>query len=458
MRDFTKGSVLEQLIAFSIPMLLANLLQAVLSLINAIWVGHLLGPQAFAAVSSTMPIVFFFISAIIGLTMATNILVGQAFGAKNTEFLAKVLSNSFMTSVIMCVLISGLGFYFTPLFLHIMKTPPDVVPEANMYLKMMFLGLTVTFIYNWFGAILRGLGDAKTPLYLLIVSTVLNVGLVPLFILGLGPIPKMGIEGAALGTIAANTVIVGIAYVFVLRTHIFLNVHAWDYTVDLGIIRKLFVIGVPMSLQMVLVSMSEILVVSLVNSFGSAATAAYGIGMQLDQFAFLPAMAIGMSVSSMVAQNLGARELGRVRKILKLSIFMSLAMSAGFFALIYSFPVRIAMIFTKEIAVIEIAVGYIRIVAFSYFLIAMMFSLQGVVRAAGDTFYMFMFTLIGLVIIRYPIAWLLIKYTTLREHGIWIAIVVSSVVSLGLNYWYYRGGRWQHRTLVKRVEPQVEPS
>ncbi|MFH1368439.1 MAG: MATE family efflux transporter [Elusimicrobiota bacterium] len=455
MRDFTKGSVLEQLIAFSIPMLLANLLQAALGLINAIWVGRLLGHQAFAAVSSTMPIIFFFVSAIIGLTMATNILVGQAFGSKNMAFLAKVLSNSFMSSVVMCVFISALGFMFTPLFLHIMKTPADIVPDARIYLRTMFIGVTFTFIFFWFSGILRGLGDAKTPLYLLIVATVLNIVLVPLLIKGYGPMPGFGIEGAALAPIISNAVMVVLAYFFVLRTHVLLNVHSWDYAVDWYIIKKIFVIGIPMSLQMVLVAMSEIFVVSLVNSFGSSTTAAYGIGMQLDQLSFLPAMAIGMSVSSMAAQNLGAREFDRVKKILKLSILMSLALSTGFFIVIYSFPARIASIFTNEPQVIAITVGYIRIVSISYFFIAVMFALQGVVRGAGDTLYMFLFTLLGLVIIRYPIAVLLIKYTSLREHGIWIAIVLSTIISLALNYWYYRSGKWKNKVLVQKPVASV---
>lgn len=448
MRDFTKGSVFGQLVAFSIPMLLANLLQAVMGLVGAIWVGRLLGFRAFASVSSSMPVIFLFVSAIIGLTMATNVLVGQAYGSKNMDFLAKVLSNSFMSSVVMCVAVSGLGFAFTPLFVKLMKVPPDIAHDTRVFLKLMFLGLTFTFIYNWFGAILRGLGDAKTPLYLLIISTALTIGLTPLFIIGWGPIPALGIEGVAIAQIVANTVMMAVAYVFVLRTHVLLNVHSWDYAVEWGVIKKLFTIGIPMSLQMVLVSLSELLIISLVNSFGSTVTAAYGVGMQLDQLAFLPAMAMGMSVSSMVAQNLGARELGRVRQILKLSILVSLGVSTVFFAGIYAFPAKIASVFSKDPQVIQTTVGYIRIVTFSYFFIAVMFSLQGVVRAAGDTVYMFFFTLIGLVLVRYPIASLLIKYTSLREHGIWIAIVSSSVISLILNYWYYRKGRWQTRVIV----------
>ena len=435
------------------PMLIANLLQAATGVIAAIWVGHTLGSKAFAAVSSTMPVVFFFVSAIIGLTMATNILIGQAYGAKNMDFLARVLSNSFMSSIAVCLAISVLGYILTPLFLAVMKTPADIVPYARFYLRIMFVGLTFTFIYNWFGAILRGLGDAKTPLYLLLVSTALTVAFLPIFILGWGPFPKLGFEGAALAPIAANAIMIAVAYFFVLRTHVLLNVHEWDYELRWDIIKKIFTIGIPMSAQMVLVSVSEIFVISLVNSFGSSTTAAYGIGMQLDQLAFLPAMAIGMSVSSMVAQNLGARELGRVKKILEYSILISIAVSAVFFLAIYSFPAKVAAVFTNDPAVIAVTVGYIKVVSFSYFFISVMFSLQGVVRGAGDTLYMFMFTLVGLVIVRYPLGLLFIKYTSLGINGIWVAIVISSIVSLALNYWYYRSGRWKKAALVQRAGP-----
>lgn len=303
-------------------------------------------------------------------------------------------------------------------------------------------------IYNWFAGVLRGLGDSKTPLHLLIVSSVLNVILVPVLIKGVGPLPGLGIAGAALGTIFAGAIMLFIAYYFVLRKHPLLNIRVWDFTIDMSIWRKIFVIGIPASLQMIVISLSGTLIISLVNTFGSQLTAAYGIGIQLDQFAFMPAMAIGMSVSSMVAQNLGARQYDRVKEITKFSILLSLLISLVFFIIVYTFPIQVASLFTKENTVLLLTKEYIRIVSFSYFVFSIMFSLQGILRGAGDTMYMLVFSLIGFVAVRYPLAYTFSKFTVMREQGIWFAILISTFVGLLLNYWYYRSGRWRRKVIV----------
>lgn len=451
MRDFTEGSIPSQLLYFTVPMFLANLLQAMSSIIDAIWVGRLLGHQSFAAVSSTVPVIFFLVSAIIGLTIATNVLVGQAFGSKDMDFLSKVLTNSFISTGVICLFLTLAGLVFSRQLLSLLNTPADIREQSHLFFTIAVSGMIITFAYNWFGAILRGLGDAKTPLMLLVIMTCLNIIFVPSLILGLGPLPRLGLAGAPLGTIIANLVMLGISYYFVLRKHVLLNIRKWDYSIDWGIIKQIFVIGVPAAMQMALVSIGGILLVSLVNKFGSDVTAAYGIGVQLDQLSTLPAMAIGMSVSSMVAQNLGAEKYDRVREILKYSIIFVLVSTVFFFALIYGFPRMIISIFTKESAVSSLALGYIRIVSFSYFILGIMFVLQGILRGAGDTMYMFIFSLIGLVIVRYPAAYVLSGYTSLSFRGIWFGIVISSLVGFTLSITYYYSGRWR-KSLVKKQQ------
>lgn len=449
MRDFTQGSILEQLIQFSVPMLLANLLQAMYNIVDAIWVGRLIGHEAFAAVSSTMPIVFSLVSAIIGLSIATNILAGQAFGSKNMKLLSKILTNSFIATTLVCIVMSVSGILLSKQLLGLVNTPPELRADARTFFIIVLAGLIFTFVYNWFSGVLRGLGDAKTPFYLLIVSSILNMVFVPALITGIGPLPALGIAGAALGTILANAVMIAVAYYFVLRKHSVLNIGAWDFTVDREIIKKIITIGIPISFQMAVASLSGILIISLVNTFGTQVIAGYGIGMQLDQLAFMPAMAVGMSVSSMVAQNLGAQEYGRVKKIMKLSVLLSLAISLLFFIIVYGFPKPIASIFTKDEGVLACTKNYIRIVSFTYFTFSVMFALQGVVRGAGDTVYMFLFTFFALVVFRYPMAYFFAKFTPLRETGIWLAILLSTFVGLFLNYWYYRSGRWKTVKLIQ---------
>ena len=444
-RDFTEGSILKQLVYFTVPMLLANLLQALYSVVDAIWVGRLIGHEAFAAVSTTIPMIFLLVSAIIGLAMATNILVGQAFGSKNMKYLSKVLTNSFISTGFLCIVISIVGIIFSKPLLSLLNTPDDIKPMSNIFLTVTLSGLIFTFMYNWFSGVLRGLGDAKTPLYLLLVSTTLNIIIVPILIIGPGPIPKMGVAGSALGTIISNAIMIVVSYFLVLRKHALLNIRQWDFAIDWGIIKKIFTIGIPISLQMIVISLGGVLMVSLANGFGSLVTAAYGIGMQLDNLAFMPIMAIGMSVSSMVAQNLGALKYDRVKKIMELSFVLSFACAAFFFLLIFGFPRFIASIFTKEPAVIMLTVQYIKIVSFSYFLFSGIMVLQGVVRGSGDTTIMLIFSIITMILVRFSLGYFLSKYTSLNETGLWLAIPISAFIGLLLHYWYYRSDRWKKR-------------
>jgi putative MATE family efflux protein len=451
MRDFTQGRILPQLVYFTLPMLFANLLQALYSIVDAIWVGRLIGYEAFAAVSATVPLIFLLVSAIIGLTMSTNILVGLAYGSKNMNYLRRVLSNSFISTFLICLVISLLGIIFSKPLLHLLNTPESLKPYAHIFLIITLVGMIFLFGFNWVSAILRGLGDSKTPLILLIYSTILNILFVPVLIIGVGPIPKLGVAGAALGTVLSSFVMLIFAYVFVLRKHPLLNIHIWDFTLDMEITKKIFLIGIPISFQMIVISLSGILIVSLVNTFGPEVTAAYGIGLRLDQLSLLPAMAIGMSVSSMASQNLAAQKYDRVKELFYLSVAASLLLSFFFFILIYGFPGMVSSIFTKEQSVIAYAVEYIRTVSFTYFLFSIIFVLQGIVRGAGDTMYMSLFTFISVVLIRYPLALILAK-SSLKEKGIWVGILVSTILGLLMNYLYYESGRWKNKIVISPKE------
>ena len=451
MRDFTQGRILPQLVYFTLPMLFGNLLQALYSIVDAIWVGRLIGYEAFAAVSATVPLIFLLVSAIIGLTMSTNILVGLAYGSKNMNYLRRVLSNSFISTFLICLVISLLGIIFSKPLLHLLNTPESLEPYAHIFLIITLVGMIFLFGFNWVSAILRGLGDSKTPLVLLIYSTILNILFVPVLIVGVGPIPKLGVAGAALGTVLSSFVMLIFAYVFVLRKHPLLNIHIWDFTLDMEITKKIFLIGMPISFQIIVVSLSGILIVSLVNTFGPEVTAAYGIGIRLDQLSLFPSMAIGMSVSSMASQNLGAQRYDRVKELFYLSVAASLLLSFFFFILIYGFPGIVSSIFTREQSVIAYAVEYIRTVSFTYFMFSTIFVLQGIVRGAGDTMYMSLFTFISVVLIRYPLALILAK-SSLKEKGIWVAILVSTILGLLMNYLYYESGRWKNKIVISPKE------
>jgi putative MATE family efflux protein len=389
--------------------------------------------------------------------MATTVLIAQAFGAKDMATVKKGLTNSFLASIILCVVISVFSVLFSRPLLALVNTPPAIRHDANIFFSISAAGIVFQFIYNWLSGILRGLGDSKTPLYLMIVSTVLNIILVPVLIIGPGPLPAMGIAGAAVGTIVATMISVAAGYLYSRRKNPLFDVRNWDFKIDWTIVRRIFTIGIPASLQMIVTSTSATILVALVNRFGADVTAAYGIGMQIDQVAFLPAMTIGIAISSMAGQNLGVAKYDRVRRILLVSGLLSLAFSLVFCGVMFFFPAAVAGLFTKNDHVIAHAAGYFHIVCFTYVTYAIMFALQGVVRASGDTLTMLLMTVIAIILFRIPLAYGLSEWTPLKEHGIWMAMLISTMVGMLLNYLYYVSGRWKRVRLMHPKAPAPAP-
>jgi len=461
LKDFTTGSIPKQLIVFALPLLLGNFLQMAVDMMNMVWVGRIIGHEAIASVATSMPIVFFLISILIGMSIAANIIVAQAFSTKNYKYMEKTFANSFMVSVALCVILSVLGIVFSKQLLTIIKCPPEIMPQANSFFRVVLIGLSFNFIYNWYSGIQRGLGDSKTPLYILIFNAVLNLISVPLLVM------KFGLIGAPIGNIISGVISLIAGYFYASYKNPFFNIREWDFTVEWSIIKKLFTIGVPASLQMVITSIAGSVIMSFVNGFGTIVTASAGIGQQCDQLAFLPSMAVGFAVTSMAAQNISAKKYDRVQEILKYGIILSCSIAAFFTVVIFFFPEQIVSFFNKDpltaALIVPHAVDYLRIVCFTYIGFALVFSFMGVVRSSGDTMAILILTFISAVIFRIPLTWFLSQKTPLAERGIWTAILISTYVTLILNYFYYKSGRWKNRKLlsipgrierVKAVEEQ----
>ncbi|MDP8234087.1 MAG: MATE family efflux transporter [Candidatus Saelkia tenebricola] len=448
MRDFTKGNILKSLILFSLPIIIGDILQGIYTIVDAVWVGRLIGYEALAAVSASTPLIFFLLSLIIGINASTNILVAQSFGAKNNDLLSKVLTNSFLTVGVSCVFISCISIIFARNLLKIINTPVSIMEDAYIYLIIILGGLILQAAYYWFSVVLRGLGNSKTPLILLCMSVVLNIVITPLLIVGVGPLPELGIAGSALGTVISTLITTVIGYIYLIRKNQFLDIANWHLKFDKQIIKKIFSLGIPISFQMFIKSLSALLLVALVNTFGPAVIATYGIGIRLDMFAFMPALSIGIAVSSMVAQNLGARRIERVPTILKWALLFSLCIAGIVFAFLNIFSHRIAALFTQNPEVVVNTIRYISIVSFGYILFAIMFSFHGVIRGAGDIKIQLLFTFISLIVFRIPFAYFLANHTMLKEAGIWIAIPAGVFVATVLNLVYYLSGRWKHKMLL----------
>lgn len=452
--DFTQGSIPRHLIAFSIPMLLGNFLQAAYNTVDSFWVGRYLGPQALAAVSVSAPIIFSLISLVLGLTVAVTVLVAQFYGAGEKDRVRHVVTNSLVFLTEIGVVLSIIGILSRNALLRMINVPPDVFEHASAYLGIFLSGLVGMFLYNAASAILRGLGDSRTPLRFLAYATVTNMVLDPLFILGVGPIPRMEVTGVALATILAQAFSAVIALVHLHRVSGLLKLGRDWWRLDLPLLGLISRIGLPAGVQQTFVSLSGLAVNSIVNRFGSMAMAGYGVGLRLDQFAFMPAMSSGIAVTSLVGQNLGAGRDDRVSETVRWAVVLSGGITAVLSVAVLSGRANLVAIFTRNADVIAIGAEYLRYAALSYIPYALMFTLSGVLRGAGDTVTSMLATFASLWLVRVPMAAALSRLPGLGVKGVWIAIVAGPVSGTMLNFVYYRTGRWKRHVVARRPSPE----
>jgi len=453
-RDFTEGSIPRHLVSFAVPMLLGNLLQALYNTVDAIWVGRFLGHQALAAVSVGFPIIFALVALVIGITMATTVLVSQYFGARRPDQVVRTVNNSLLLLTVTGVAVSVLGIAFRRPLLRVINCPPEIIDTAASYLGIFMAGIVFMFLFNAAGAILRGLGDSRTPLRFLAYATGLNIVLDPVFIFGLGPLPALGAAGAALATVLAMAVsaVISLRYLYV--TSGIVTYQPGSFGLDWELTKLTFRIGLPAGIQMVLVSLSAVVVSSFVNRFGSVVVAGFGAGTRLDQFAFMPSMSIGVAVSSLVGQNLGAGRVQRVGETVRWAVLISGGITFLVALVAFFKPDILLVLFTGDPSVLAEGGLYLRYMALAYVPLALMFVMSGVLRGAGDTVPAMVFTFISLWVIRVPLAHYLSSLSGLGVTGIWTAIATSPYVGLLLYYAYYRSGRWQTKVVTRRRGPE----
>ena len=449
MHDFTEGSILRHILSFSWPMLVGNLLQALYNTVDSFWVGRFIGAEALGAVSVSFPVIFALVSLIMGITMAATTLVAQYRGAGDHRQVRRTVANALMLISAFGVLSSVLGYLFRVEILRAMRTPVEILQPAAEYLGIYLIGLLPAFIYNALASVLRGLGDSRTPTWHLGYATVLNIVLDPIFIVGLGPVPPMGIRGVALATVIAQVFSAVLSLLYTLRHTDLIGRTRADWQLDRQLCAKLFTIGVPAALQTVIVSFSMIVVASLVNTFGPTVVAAFGAASRFDQFAFLPALSIGLAVSALVGQNLGAGKEERVREVVWWSLLLSGGITLAISLVALASPRLLIQAFTSDEAVLAEGARYLRVIAFNYLPLAFMFTITGVLRGAGDTFASMAISFITLWVVRLPLAALLAYTAGWGASGIWWSIVLSTTLGALLNYGHYARGTWKSKVVVQ---------
>jgi putative MATE family efflux protein len=455
--DLTQGSMLKHVIDFSIPMLAGNLLQALYNTVDSIWVGKYLGAEALGAVSISFPIIFVLISLIFGMTMATTTLVSQFLGSRREDMVQKTANNSFFVLSIAAVVATILGIAYNEDILRLINTPEEILVLASSYLNIFLAGLIFMFGYNTASAILRGMGDSKTPVVFLSIATVINIILDPILILGVGPFPRMGVAGAALATTISQAVSFIAAAIYLGKKGHLLSLNPRHFKFDRDLTAKMVKIGIPAGLQMSVVSIGMLVVNSVINSFGTDTVASFGMAARLDQFAIMPSQSIAMATSAIAGQNIGAGKDQNVKETVKWSNIIAAAIALMITLIAQLTPRTLLGLFTSDQSLLALGQHNLRILSLSYIPTAIMFTTNGLLRGAGDTFPTMVFSITSLWLIRVPLAKLLSNMPNLGADGIWIAIVISSIISMLMSRIYYATGRWKHKNVIGRGPNDLQP-
>ena len=449
-RDLTTGPIGRTLLMFSLPVLGSNALQSLNGSANAAWVSHSLGEAALAATSNANIILFLMLGAAFGATMAANLLIGQAIGAKDPALAKKVVGAS-TTFFIALSLAVGLGGYaLTPTILTLVGTPADARADAIAYLQVIFLAMPFMYFFTFVMMAQRATGDSRTPFYFSLFAVAMDVVLNPVLIMGLGPAPRLGIAGSALATLTSQTITLAAMIVHLYRTHSVLVLRPEEWRLlkpDFAIVKTLVLKGLPMAFQMVVISGSAVVMISMVNRFGSHMAAAYGAATQLWTYVQMPAMALGAAVSSMAAQNVGAGRMDRVDRIAWIGAIYAAAMTALPIAMIYAIePLALNLFLPAASPATPLALHINAVVMWGFIPFGVTFVLTGIVRATGAVWPPLLGMIIAMWVVRVPFAGLLLPY--LQDDAIWWSFPMGSVTSLLLAAGYYRWGGWRKARLL----------
>ena len=443
MQDLTKGHEGKLIFRFAAPMLIGNIFQQLFNVVDSVVVGNFIGKEALAAVGASFPIIFMLISLIIGLVMGITVVISQYFGAKDYIRVKRAIDTMYIYTVFAGIIATAAGLLLTVPLLRLLDTPQEIMPQATQYMRIFFSGMVIFFGYNGTSAVLRGLGDSKTPLYFLIIATVANIIFDLLFV----GVFSWGIKGAAFASLLANSIAFGLAIIWLNKTHKIIQIAVRGLHFDREIFLQSIRIGLPTGIQHTLVAIGNLALLSIVNKFGTNVLAAYSVANRIDMMATIPSLSFSQALSTFVGQNIGANKTERVRTGLKATIKMAGGITVITTLLIILMGNILMRMFTNDTDVIRIGNEYLTIVSAFYLLFTMMFIFNGIMRGAGDTIFPMFFSLISLWLVRIPLAFYL--SARMGESGIWWAIPAGWFIGLVLSFFYYRTGRWKTSTVVK---------
>jgi len=441
----------QSFFVFLIPLMLSNILQSASQTFSTIFIGRMIGVNALAAISAVFPIVFLLFAFLIGLASGSNVLIGQAYGAGDAHKVKKVAGTVLGATLAMGIVVAVVGTLVSPSMLMALRTPANILPQADAYAKVVFMISPIIFPYLAYTTFLRGTGDSTTPFYFLIVSTLLSLVFTPALIRGWVGLPQLGVVSAALATLASQAIAFAAMLWWLGRVRHPLRFDAEtarDMLVDWKILWQVVKIGVPTGIQVIMLSLAEIAVISFVNRFGSSATAAYGAVNQVVSYVQFPAISIGITASIFGAQCIGARREDLLGTVVRSAVGLNYAIGGVLIALCYVFARVILGWFIVDQHTLDIAHTLLMITLWSYLLFGNSAVVSGVVRSSGAVLVPTINGIFAIWGIEVPAAYILMHHFGLN--GVWMGYPISFVVVLALQYTYYNFF-WKKRTHQRLV-------
>ena len=441
--DLTHGPVWKVIVRFALPLLIGNLLQQLYNITDSIIGGQFLGKEALAAVSASFFIYYFIISLVIGVGSGTSVVVSQFFGAKQYDKVQRAFSSFFIFMLVAGIALSIAGIIFAEPIFRLTNTPEEVIPDAVAYFRI-YIGGTFLFVtFNSIISILRGVGESVRPMIFIFITTVLNIVLDLLFIVGFG----WGIEGAARATVIAQGIGMCVALGYVNNTHPLLSIKKQDLLFDMKLFKEGLKIGLPTSVQQCAIALGLIALLGIVNGFGTDTLTAYGAAGKIDTIITQAVLTLSGALAAFCGQNIGAGRFDRVRKGLRFTMLVNVIFSVVTFTAIYFFGEEMMLAFTNDLAVIAIGKEYLLIIGRFFIVHGALNIYNGALRGAGDTIFTMVTSLLCLWLIRIPLAYQLSAWY--GRQGIWWAIGISIGIGLVITYIYYKTDIWKKRCVVK---------
>ena len=433
----TEGSIWKKILFFSIPLILGNLFQQLYNTVDSIIVGNYIGSEALAAVGSSGSLINLLIGFCIGASAGAGVVIAQFYGAQDKEGVRKAVHTTIAIAIAAGAILTIVGIVTTPLLLKAMGTPKEVFDQASIYLKVYFGGILFSVVYNMSAGILNAVGNSKRSLVYLMIAATSNIFLDLLFVV----VFKMGIVGAAIATDISQLLSCIFIILFLVRSEDVYRVKLKDIRCYDNLLGKILKIGLPTGVQNIVISLSNVIVQSSVNSFGAVAMAGFAAYIKVDGFNILPVLSFSMAATTFVGQNVGAGRLDRVKKGMYVSVAMGIIYTVCTGILLLAFAPQVIGVFTQNGKVVEYGVYIMRFFCPFYWMLGILHILAGTIRGTGKTMQAMVVFLFSLCIFRVLWIWGAMSVSH-KIGGVMLGYPLSWLVGLVMILIYVWKGNW----------------